>query len=329
VVVWSLNYGYDILVQFLLSAYTGSFSINNGVTLTGTTDGSTGVITGLSSTVGLAPGMLVSGIGIPSFSQIITINSGTSVTISQNTTAPGTVSLIFAQIQQLGITWGEIGTNLAPGAAPTVATGSSGVLTGAYQYLVTFTTASGETTAGPASATVNPASQEVALSAIPTGIAGTVTGRNIYRTLAGGSTFYLLASLADNTTTTYTDNTADASLPSTQPPGVSTAGSINPMNTDTALTNPTNRTTISYAADNGFNTAEFQFFFPDASLPNETYYEFGTFVGGNASIGSGNMFNHALFTNPYSKSAGVDTTVECDLEFESSASGEFDNSDFG
>jgi len=258
-VVWSLNYGYDILIQFLLSAYTGSFAFAN----------------------------------------------------------------------TLGIAWGEIGTNLAPGAAPTVATGSSGVLTGAYQYLVTFVTALGETTAGPASATVNPSSQQVALSTIPTGVSGTVTGRNIYRTLAGGSTFYLLAALPDNTTTTYTDNTADTSLPTTQPPGVSTAGSINPMNTDTALTNPTNRTTVSYAADNGFNTAEFQFFFPDASLANQTYYEFGTFIGGNASIGTGNMFNHALFTNPYSKSAGTDTTVECDFDFESSASGEFDESQFG
>src|SRR3984885_6701571 len=59
----------------------------------------------------------------------------------------------------LGIAWGEIGTDIAPATAPAVATGSLGVLTGAYQYLVTFTNGSGETTAGPASATVNPSSQ--------------------------------------------------------------------------------------------------------------------------------------------------------------------------
>lgn len=92
-------------------------------------------------------------------------------------------------------------------------------------------------------------------------------------------------------------------------------GSTTPTNADTALTTPTNRTTVSYAADIGFNEAQLQFFFPDASLANTTYYEFGTFIGGTASIGSGNMFNHALFGTPYSKSAGTDVTVECDFEF--------------
>jgi hypothetical protein len=202
IIVFSLDYGYDVFVQFLLSAYNGSFSINNGVTLTGTTDGTTGIITGLSSTAGLAPGMLVSGIGIPSYSAIISINSGTSVTISQNTTAAGTVSLVFTQIQQLGIAWGEIGT-----------------------------------------------------------------------------------------------------------------GNTTPANTDIALTTPTNRASVSYGADIGFNEAQIQFFFPDGSLANETYYEFGTFIGGSSTIGSGNMFNHALFGTPYVKTAGVDTTVEVDFEF--------------
>jgi len=92
-------------------------------------------------------------------------------------------------------------------------------------------------------------------------------------------------------------------------------GSTPPANTDIALTTPTNRTSVSYAADIGFNEAQTQFFFPDATLANETYYEFGTFIGGTSSIGSGNMFNHALFTVPYSKSAGTDTTVEVDFEF--------------
>lgn len=83
-------------------------------------------------------------------------------------------------------------------------------------------------------------------------------------------------------------------------------GNTAPANGDTALTAPTNRAAVSYAADNGFNTAQLQFFFPDAVLANESYYEFGTFVGGNSSIGTGNMFNHALFATPYSKSNGTD-----------------------
>jgi len=92
-------------------------------------------------------------------------------------------------------------------------------------------------------------------------------------------------------------------------------GQSAPLNTDTALTAPTNRATVSYAADSGYSEAQLQFFFPDSALTNQTYYEFGTFIGGSSSIGTGNMFNHALFTVPYSKSAGTDTTVEVDFSF--------------
>jgi hypothetical protein len=214
-VVSSLNCGYDSLVQFLISGYTGSFSLNNSTTLTGTTDGSTAIITGLSGTSGIALGMNISGAGIPFYSTVIAINSGTSITISQNTTSAGTGPLYFVQQNQLGISWGEIGT--------------------------------GQTT---------------------------------------------------------------------------------PTNLDTALTAPTNRMPVSYAADNAFNEAQIQFFFPDSTLANGTYYEFGAFIGGSATIGSGNMFNHALFTNPYSKSSGTDSTVECDLGFATQNSGEFDEAVF-
>jgi hypothetical protein len=95
-------------------------------------------------------------------------------------------------------------------------------------------------------------------------------------------------------------------------------GSTTPMNADIALTTPTNRASISYGADSNFNVAVTQFYFPDAVLSNTTYNEFGTFIGGTSSIGSGNMFNHALFSSPYSKSAGTDTTVEVDFTFANS-----------
>jgi hypothetical protein len=56
-----------------------------------------------------------------------------------------------------------------------------------------------------------------ALSSIAVGPTGT-TARKLYRnTVAAPSTFKLLATLADNTTTTYTDSTADASLGATAP----------------------------------------------------------------------------------------------------------------
>jgi hypothetical protein len=53
--------------------------------------------------------------------------------------------------------------------------------------------------------------QTVPLTAIPLGD-GNVTSRKLYRTAAGLSQLKLLATLANNTTTTYTDTTVDASL---------------------------------------------------------------------------------------------------------------------
>jgi hypothetical protein len=90
-------------------------------------------------------------------------------------------------------------------------------------------------------------------------------------------------------------------------------GNTAPAAGDTGLTTPTNRATVSFAEDLGFNTAQLQFFFPDAILANTTYYECGSFIGGSSSIGSGNMFNHALFASGYSKSAGTDTTLQISI----------------
>jgi hypothetical protein len=56
-------------------------------------------------------------------------------------------------------------------------------------------------------------------------------------------------------------------------------------------------------------------------LVNQNYYEFGTFVSGSAALGSGQLFNHALFTSPYGKTAGTDTTVEVDFQFAAAGSG--------
>ncbi len=90
-------------------------------------------------------------------------------------------------------------------------------------------------------------------------------------------------------------------------------GATTPSASDTQLTTETNRTTVTYSQDSGFNEAILQFFFPDSLLTNQTYYEFGTFVDGTSSANSGQLFNHALFTTPYVKTAGVDTTVEVDI----------------
>jgi hypothetical protein len=113
----------------------------------------------------------------------------------------------------------------APGA-PTVATGAAGALTGNYHYKVSFLVGELESAVGTESAQVSPSSQKVSLSAIPTG-GNRVTGRKLYRTAAGGATGSekFLATISDNTTTTYTDNAADGTLGGDPPSASVTADS--------------------------------------------------------------------------------------------------------
>lgn len=141
-------------------------------------------------------------------------------------------------------------TLLGPLASPTTAltaainTGA-GNLNGNYGYVVAFGSGSmaangtysltGWTLAGPVSNTIAPADQQGSLSAIPIGSTGTIV-RGLYRNLASGSAtsgpFYLVAILTDNTTTTFVDNVADASLgagaPSANTTGTSLRGAFGP-----------------------------------------------------------------------------------------------------
>jgi len=87
---------------------------------------------------------------------------------------------------------------------------------GTHSYKVTFTSVGGgETTGGTTSNQITcvlTTGQTVPLTAIPIGPAGT-TGRKVYRTVAGDTGSYLfLTTISDNTTTTYSDTTADGSL---------------------------------------------------------------------------------------------------------------------
>jgi hypothetical protein len=67
------------------------------------------------------------------------------------------------------------------------------------------------------------AKQTIPLTAIPTGPAGT-TARKIYRTPVGGGVQRLLTTIANNSTTTYTDTTSDAAMAGQPgPPGSNTA----------------------------------------------------------------------------------------------------------
>ena len=85
-----------------------------------------------------------------------------------------------------------------------------------------------------------------------------------------------------------------------------------PAITDTQLGAATARSS-SPAATVASNVLSMQFFFADANLANGTYYEVGTFVDGNTSVNTGQIFNHALFATPYVKTAGNDTTIQVDF----------------
>lgn len=106
-------------------------------------------------------------------------------------------------------------------ATPTVALGGAGVLTGAYQYAYTWVSsaANGSQESNPslASAVINPAAQQVNVGNItvsPAPVIGVqqIVARNIYRTEAGGATFFFLATIADNVTTVFADNIPDTGL---------------------------------------------------------------------------------------------------------------------
>ncbi len=78
------------------------------VTLTGTkASTSNGIITSLSSTAALAVGMKAFGTGIGTNAAIISIDSGTQVTLSVNSTSAGSTSIRFAVVD--GATLGAVG----------------------------------------------------------------------------------------------------------------------------------------------------------------------------------------------------------------------------
>jgi hypothetical protein len=92
-------------------------------------------------------------------------------------------------------------------------------------------------------------------------------------------------------------------------------GATAPTTMDTALTAPTNRAFVTFQQNYGSTDCILNFIYSDSQLANETYYEFGVFCGGTSTIGSGQLFNHALFSTPYIKTAGQDTTVQMDFSF--------------
>lgn len=105
-----------------------------------------------------------------------------------------------------------------PTTTATVASNGVGALTasGDYRYKIAFVnTALVESDVGPVSTTftISTTSGQNRLTSIPVAPQSWgVSTRNIYRTVASGTTFLRVGTISDNTTTTYDDNVADASL---------------------------------------------------------------------------------------------------------------------
>lgn len=160
----------------------------------------------------------VLGLGTPTGTAVVAgSNQGGSLSGASGTTYYYKVSAINAvgetfASSEVSINGASFTPLTVPGAATLALTTGTALGVGNYQYEVTFVTANGETTGGTAaSITTTSGNQAVNLTAIPTGPTGT-TSRKIYRTAVGGSTYGLLTTLGDNTTTTYGDTTADGSL---------------------------------------------------------------------------------------------------------------------
>lgn len=105
------------------------------------------------------------------------------------------------------------GVTSPSGATLTATTGGALTPSSSYWYGVAFVTSLGETDAATGlTVTLNAAQNAVSLTNISTAADNRVLARRIYRGVAGSTTLYALATIADNTTTTYTDTTADTGL---------------------------------------------------------------------------------------------------------------------
>lgn len=100
----------------------------------------------------------------------------------------------------------------APGSPVTFGADTAGVLIGTYFYFVTFYNANQESSPSPISAAHTVSSKTINLTAIPTSSDSQTVGRNIYRFGGTMQDILLVGSIADNTTTTFADNTADTAI---------------------------------------------------------------------------------------------------------------------
>jgi hypothetical protein len=102
----------------------------------------------------------------------------------------------------------------------TAVAGAAGALSGTFKYKVTFrNSVTGHRSNGnPTAVSVTVTNQQVDLASLPISSDPQVGAREIWRTQANGTLFFLLTTINNNTATVHTDNTTDANLSSTELP---------------------------------------------------------------------------------------------------------------
>ncbi len=148
------------------------------------------------------------------------------------------------------------------------------VTNGDHRIKSVFVTANGTTqlSSGYADVTVS-ATHDIELSDLPTSVDANVTDRYIYMTKAGETTpYYYVGAVGNNTATTYTISTSDASL-SVAAPTVNTAATTIPQ--IGAPTTYTYEAVLTSATKVGENTATFDAT-PDTFVAGDVYRIGGT-----------------------------------------------------
>ena len=168
--------------------------------------------------------------------------------------------LIWAMLGQADVGPLTLAAPIAQPAAPTLAAGSAGVLTGGYRYIIVLVSGWMESNGtmrvqgfvpGVEATQLTVASQQINLSNIPIGPV-TCIARLVYRTAANGAvgTEKFAFAIADNTTTAWSDNVVDASLGTGMPTWQGTAIPAN-----VPVSNTTGTTLTQYIANAIFQVA--------------------------------------------------------------------------
>jgi hypothetical protein len=198
----------------------------NGTTLLGSGDvGTINIAHGGTGLTTLGTGYIPFGAGTSALggSANATLDASGNITLAGNGYFSGNVGIgTLTPNDKLVVHGGSINFDsvTAPSTSATAAlagAGAGNVDNGTHYYFISYVTKTGQTNTYAASNAVvvsdNTTNGKVSLTGIPVSTDPSVIARNIFRSPSTNSGWtYYLATISDNTTTTYTDNTSDATM---------------------------------------------------------------------------------------------------------------------